>query len=82
MASVPNSLTNLTDIQWVVVTLSLGLRVVDAWVFPSLRECTIIPEITLVREAVADKPDLALLDVLLDRVEKLLLGDLNASPGS
>lgn len=34
------------------------------------------------REAVADKPDLALLDVLLDRVEKLLLGNLNASPGS
>jgi hypothetical protein len=33
-----------------------------------LRESTIVPEVTLVGEAVANKSKLALLDVLLDRV--------------
>ena len=37
---------------------------------------TIVPEVALVREAVADEAQLALLDVLLDGVEEFLLGDL------
>lgn len=41
-----------------------------------LREGAIVPEIALVREAVPDVAQLALLDVLLDGVEGLLLGDL------
>jgi hypothetical protein len=41
-----------------------------------LREGTVVPEVTLVGEAVADETELALLDVLLDGVEELLLGDL------
>jgi hypothetical protein len=41
-----------------------------------LREGTIVPEVTLMGEAVADEAEFALLDVLLDRVEGLLLGDL------
>jgi hypothetical protein len=36
-----------------------------------LRKCTIVPQITLVGEAIADESKLALLDVLLNRVEKL-----------
>ena len=36
----------------------------------------IVPEVALVREAVADEAQLALLDVLLDGVEEFLLGDL------
>ena len=36
-----------------------------------LREGTVVPQVTLVGEAVADESKLALLDVLLDRVEKL-----------
>lgn len=43
-----------------------------------LGEGTVVPEVTLVGEAVADEPNLALLDVLLDGVEELLLGDLSA----
>jgi hypothetical protein len=43
-----------------------------------LRECTIVPEVPLVREAVADETELALLDILLDGVEEFLLGDLDA----
>lgn len=41
-----------------------------------LWEGAIVPEVTFVGEAVADKSNLALLDVLLDRVKSLLLGDL------
>lgn len=44
--------------------------------FAYLGEGTVVPEVALVREAVADKAKLALLYVLLDRVEKFLLGDL------
>lgn len=45
---------------------------------PYLGEGAIVPEVTLVREAVANKAQLALLDVLLDGVEEFLLGDLGA----
>lgn len=41
-----------------------------------LGEGTVVPQVALVGEAVADKAKLALLDVLLDGVEELLLGDL------
>jgi hypothetical protein len=41
-----------------------------------LRKSTIIPEVALVGEAVADIAELAFLDVLLDRVKELVLGDL------
>lgn len=41
-----------------------------------LGEATVVPEVALVGEAVADEANLALLDVLLDRVEELLLADL------
>ena len=43
---------------------------------PYLRESTIVPEVTLVREAVSDKSKLAFLDILLDRVEQLLFANL------
>ena len=41
-----------------------------------LRKGTVVPDVTLVREAVADESQLALLDVLLDRVKGLIFGDL------
>jgi hypothetical protein len=41
-----------------------------------LGEGTVVPEVALVGEAVADEAQLALLDVLLDGVQGLLLGDL------
>jgi hypothetical protein len=52
-----------------------------ARIFPSLWEGSVIPEVTLVGEAITDKANLSLLDVLLDRIEELLLGNLNAKPG-
>jgi hypothetical protein len=44
-----------------------------------LRESTVVPEVALVREAVPHVAELALLDVLLDGVESLLLADLLAA---
>ena len=45
-------------------------------------EGTVVPEVTLVGEAVTDEAELALLGVLLDGVEELLLGDLNTQSWS
>jgi hypothetical protein len=42
-----------------------------------LGESTVVPEVALVGEAVPHVAELALLDVLLDGVEGLLLGDLS-----
>ena len=76
LAGVANELTNLANIERVVVTLGLGLRVDGGGVLPGLGEATVVPKVALVREAVADEAELALLDVLLDGVQELLLGDL------
>lgn len=45
-----------------------------------LGEGAVVPQVSLVGEAVADIAKLALLDVLLDGVEELVLGDLFATP--
>lgn len=63
-----NQLTDLTNVQWVIVSLLLCLGVSDGWVFPGLWESTIVPEVALVWEAVSDESELALLCVLLDWV--------------
>ena len=47
----------------------------------NLRESTVVPDVTVVREAVADVAQTALLDILLDGVEGLLLGDLHLGVG-
>lgn len=39
LAGVTDSFTNLTDIQWVVVALCLGLWMDDIWVLPGLWAC-------------------------------------------
>jgi len=50
-------------------------------VLPSLGKGAIVPDITVVREAVPDIAQLASLNVLLDRVERLFLGDLHLGVG-
>ena len=47
-----------------------GVRCAYLW------EGTVVPEVSLVWEAVADKAELALLGILEDWVEGVLLGDL------
>ena len=76
LTGVADELTDFADIERIVVTVGLGLGVDGVGVLPGLGEGTVVPEVTLVGEAVADVAELALLGVLLDRVEVLLLGDL------
>ena len=47
----------------------------------NLRESTVVPDVTVVREAVTDVTETALLDILLDGVERLLLGDFHLGVG-
>lgn len=79
LPSVTDKLADLANVERVVVALGLGLRVDDVGILPGLGEGTIVPQVTLVGKAVANVSKLALLDVLLDRVEELLLGDLKLS---
>ena len=53
----------------------------DGRVLPSLGESTVVPDVSVVGETVANETELALLDVLLDRVERLFLGDLHLGVG-
>ena len=46
-----------------------------------LRESAIVPDVTVVGEAVADETQAALLDVLFDGVEGLLLADFHLGVG-
>ena len=48
----------------------------QSWEHIYLGEGTVVPEVTLVGEAVTDETKLALLGVLLNGVESLILGDL------
>ena len=47
----------------------------------NLREGTVVPDVTMVREAVANETQAALLNILLDGVERLILGDLKLGVG-
>ena len=46
LTGVTDGLSNLTDIEGVVVTVSTGLGVLDGWVFPSLGEGSVVPDVT------------------------------------
>lgn len=46
-----------------------------------LGEGTVVPDVAVVGEAVADEAETTLLDILLDRIEGLLLGDLHLGVG-
>ena len=46
-----------------------------------LRESTVVPDVPVVGEAVANETQATLLDVLLDRIEGFLLGDLHLGVG-
>lgn len=92
LTSVTNQFTNLTNVQWIIVTFGLGLGVDDIGIFPCLRgvsdmsmsysaavtyswECTVVPEVTFVGEAVANKSKLSFLHILLDWVARIVMSD-------
>ena len=52
-------------------------RQMDGWIFLGyLRKCSIVPDIAMVRETVADISDLPFLHILLDWVQRILGADL------
>lgn len=93
-----DQLADLANVEWIIVSLGLGLGMYCVGVLPGLarwslafsksgtrwpqvpylRESAIVPKIALVGEAVADIAKLALLDVLFDGVQELILGDLES----
>lgn len=81
LTDVANLLTDFADIERIVIALGLGLGVSLIWVFPGLREGTVVPNVSVVRETVSNVAETTSLDVLLDRVESLLLGDLHLGVG-
>jgi hypothetical protein len=68
LTRVANSFSDFDNINRIVITLSVGIVVENIGIFPSLGKSTIVPDVTLVGEAVANKSGLTLLDILLDRV--------------
>lgn len=46
-----------------------------------LRECAIVPDITMVREAITHEARFVVLDILLDGIEGLFLADLQFCVG-
>jgi hypothetical protein len=81
LTDVSDGLSDLTDIERVVVTLGLGLGVLLVGVLPGLGESTIVPDVPVVGETVPHESELSLLDVLLDGVEGFLLGNLHLGVG-
>jgi len=72
---------DLANIERIVVTLGLGFRVRVVRVLPGLRKGTIVPDVTVMGEAVANETQTTLLDILLDGVEWLFFADLKLGVG-
>jgi hypothetical protein len=81
LTDVSDGLSDLANVERVVVTLGLGLGVLLVGVLPGLGESTVVPDVTVVGETVPHESELSLLDVLLDGVEGFLLGDLHLGVG-
>jgi len=81
LTSVTDLFADLTNIEGIVITLGLGFRVSVVGVFPGLREGAIVPYVTVVGETVTDETQPTFLDVLLDGIERVFLGDLDLGVG-
>jgi len=81
LTDIADLLANLADIEGIVVTLCLGLGMFLGRVFPGLGKGTIVPDVTVVGEAVANEARLFILDILLDVVEVTLLVDFHLGVG-
>jgi len=81
LASVTDLFADLANIEGIVVTLGLGFRVRVVGVLPGLRECTVVPNVTVMGEAVANETQTTLFDVLLDGIEGLILADFELGVG-
>jgi len=81
LTSVTDLFADLANVEWIVVTLGLGFGVRVVWILPGLREGTIVPDVTVMGEAVSNETQTTLFYVLLDGIEGLILGDLDLCVG-
>lgn len=81
LSGVTDGLTNLANVERVVISEGLGLGVSVGRVLPRLGERSVVPDVTLVGETVANETEFALLRVLEDRVELLFLRDFEFRVG-
>jgi len=81
LTNIADLLADLANVERIVVSLGLGFSVRLSRVFPGLREGAIVPDVPVVREAVANVSQPTLLNILLDWVEGFLLGDLHLRVG-
>jgi len=73
LTSVTNGLSNFANVERVVITESLGFGVSVGRVLPSLRERSIVPDVSLVGETVSNETKFTLLGILKDGIELFLL---------
>jgi len=81
LTNVANLFADLADIKRVIVTLCLCLCMSDVWVLPGLWEGTIVPDVAVMGEAVANEAQAALFGILFDGVEGLLFGYFHLGVG-
>jgi len=79
LADITDLLTDLTDVQRVIVALGFSFGMGLLRVLPGLRESAIVPNVSMMGEAVTDKAQFASFDILLDGIERFLLRDLHLS---
>jgi len=77
LANITNLLSDFADIKGVIVTLRFGLSMYLSGILPGLRECAVVPDVTVVGEAVTDEAKTTFFDILFNGVETLLLRDLH-----
>jgi len=81
LTSVTNCLSDFANVERVVITESLGFGVSVGRVLPSLRERSIVPDVSLVGETVSNETKFTLLGILEDGVELLLFRDFEFGVG-
>ena len=69
-----DGLADLAHVQRVIVAVGASLGVLLSRVFPGLGEGTVVPDVAVVGEAVADKAELAFLDVYVSVRDRCCYG--------
>ena len=77
VAPLGDPVPDLAAVQGVIIAEALGGLVLVVGVLPGLREGSIVPDVAVVRKAVGDESQLALLLVLDDGVERGLSVNLH-----
>jgi hypothetical protein len=77
LADIAYLFSDFTDVERVVVAFCFCFGMNLVGVFPSLGESTVVPDVAMVGEAIPDVSQFTLFDILLDRIKRLLFGDLH-----